>query len=93
MVLRPFLGRHLPFLLGIRAERIEHISPRVVDVEHAVTSVNVPFEYRPKTDAGFGGVNNSAGEIWYQRPAILAPLSPLVPPLRMRRWEARELGI
>ena len=61
MVLRPFLGRHLPFLLGIRSERIEQTSPRVVDDEHAITSVNVPFNYRPKTDAGFGRMNNSAG--------------------------------
>ena len=66
MVMRPFLQRHLPFLLGIRSERIEQTYPPVVGNERPIAVLNIPFEHRPRTSAGFGGVNSSVGWVWHQ---------------------------
>ena len=70
MVMRPFLQRHLPFLLGIRSERVEQISSPVISNEPPIAVLNIPFEYRPRTSAGFGGVNSSVGWIWHPGSSI-----------------------
>lgn len=64
MVARPFLRRHLTFLHRNESELVERTWPRVVDDEQPLTMRITPLEYRPKTSAGFGGINSSAGWIW-----------------------------
>ncbi len=70
MVMRPFLQRHLPFLLGIRSERVEQISSPVISSEPPIAVLNIPFEHRQRTSAGFGGVNSIVGWIWRQESSI-----------------------
>ncbi len=60
MVMPRFLRRHFPCLLGISPD---HKPTGVVGDEHQVT-VNVSIEPRPKTSAGFGRINSSAGWVW-----------------------------
>lgn len=64
MVMRPFLGKHLPFLLGIRSQRVEEGTPYDVGDEQPLNVVIVPANYRTKANAGFSGINSSAG--WIQ---------------------------
>ena len=67
MVMRPFLRRHLPFLPGIRSERVEQTSPGVANDDQPLTVLNIHIEYRGDVRAGLGGINSSAGWIWDQR--------------------------
>ena len=64
IVARPFLRRHLPFLLGINSERVGQPWPQVVYDEQQLAVLKIPFECRQKTSAGFGGINSSAGWVW-----------------------------
>ena len=64
MVMRPFVRRHLPFLLQSRPPYVRHTSLHSVDIEQPMTGVNIPVEFRSKTIADFGGINSSAGWVW-----------------------------
>ncbi|KAF6230668.1 hypothetical protein HO173_011019 [Letharia columbiana] len=71
MVMRPFLRRHLPFLLEIGSQRVEHKHAGVIDDEQPLKVFSITVESRlMKTGAGFGGVNSSAGWIWDHRSRI-----------------------
>ena len=64
MVLRPFLRKHLPFLLETCPARARQTSSHSVDIEQPMIVLNTPVEFRCKTNTGFGGINSSAGWSW-----------------------------
>ena len=53
MVMRPFLQRHLPFLLGTNSKRIDQAFPYACNNNHPVTVLNLAVEYRAEVSAGW----------------------------------------
>ncbi|CAF9923628.1 hypothetical protein IMSHALPRED_005975 [Imshaugia aleurites] len=70
MVARPFLRRHLPFIIGNESERVEPTWPLAVNHEQPFIVFRTAFEHRPNMSAVIGGANSSAGWIWGRKNGI-----------------------
>ena len=67
MVLRPFLRKHLPFILSSDSGRVKQPSPHFVYYEEPFGGPNTPIQYRAKVSTGIINNNSGGGTGWEEK--------------------------